>query len=107
MYVRDIHFVEDLEEVLGSEDSTAQMRSGLLGGDVYVARKFMHKDRILKIREYLEGIGRYSLPNYCAITKACPNFHRIDRWDPRAQRSILGRGRRRLLRQAARVSSRP
>lgn len=84
MYVNEIHFFEDIKKTLADEALVSSMREGLLAGNVYIARNFMPKDQILKIREYLEGIGRSSLPNYHPIERACPNFHRIDRWDPRA-----------------------
>ena len=84
MYAREIRYIEDIEAALADESLTTRMREGLLEGDVYIARHFMPRDQILKIREYLEGIGRHSLPNYQPIEPACPNFHRIDRWDPRA-----------------------
>ena len=67
MYARDIHFVESPQDILANPGQSTEMREGLLQGDVYVARGFMARDAILKIRDYLAGIGRSSLPNYCAI----------------------------------------
>lgn len=84
MYAREIKFIEDLESAVSDKSLVARMRAGILEGDVYIAKEFMSKEELLKIRKYLEGIGRNSLPNYQRIERACPNFHRIDWWDPRA-----------------------
>ena len=83
MYIRDIHEFSH-NEVLSDLKLVAEMREGLLQGDVYIARRVTPKGTLLKIREYLVGIGRASLPNYRPIEPRCPNFHRMDRWDPRA-----------------------
>ena len=37
-----------------------------------------------QLKSYLTSIGQSSLPNYEAITKTSPNFHRINRIDERA-----------------------
>lgn len=84
MYAQEIHSLDDIERILTDESLVKSLREGLLEGNVYIVRNFMPKDKILRIREYLQGIGRSSLPNYQAVEEACPNFHRIDRWDPRA-----------------------
>ena len=84
MFIRTIHEFDDHDEVLVDPSRIAQMRKDLLDGDVYIARRVVPKEKLLAIREYLIGIGRGSLPNYRSIEPRCPNFHRIDRWDPRA-----------------------
>lgn len=84
MFSREIHEFDDHDQVLADPKRIAEIRRGLLEGDVYIARSVIPKDKLLAIREYLIGIGRTSLPNYRAIEPRCPNFHRIDRWDPRA-----------------------
>jgi hypothetical protein len=84
MHAREICFLDDIAKAVSDEAQIARMRADILAGDVYIAKNFMSKQRVLEIRSYLEGIGRSSLPNYQRIEPACPNFHRIDRWDPRS-----------------------
>ncbi len=84
MEAGEVRFVDGIEEALSDDALIDQMRNHLLEGDVYIVKNFMPKDKILRIREYLCEIGRSSLPNYQTIEESCPNFHRIDRWDPRA-----------------------
>lgn len=84
MHARDLHFVDSLTEIVNSETNIQEMREGLLEGDVFVIRGVESKERLDAYRSYLEGVGRGSLPNYRAIEPNVPNFHRMDRWDPRA-----------------------
>lgn len=84
MFAREIYFIDSIRETLMDDAEMGRVREGLLKGDVYIARRFVSEECIFKIRQYLEGIGTYSLPNYRRIDRSCPNFHRIDRWDPRA-----------------------
>ena len=62
MDTRDFHVIDDLEQVMNDERRIAAMREGLLAGDVYIVKEVETKERIRKYREYLEGIGRGSLP---------------------------------------------
>lgn len=84
MYARNIVFIEDHAVALEQPDRIAEMREHLLAGDVYIARRVMPEPRLHDIREYLKGIAMGSLPNYHRVEVGCPNFHRLDRWDPRA-----------------------
>jgi len=84
MHLREIRYLDDLRAAVADEKVVGRMRDDILNGDVYIVRGFLEKERVLKIRDYLGGIGRNSLPNYQRIEKGCPNFHRMDRWDPRA-----------------------
>jgi len=84
MHLRDILFFDDLRAVLEDSRRVQELREGILAGDVYVFRHFLSLEKILEIRGYLEDVGRGSLPNYQRIEPNCPNFHRMDRWDPRA-----------------------
>lgn len=84
MHVRDIHVLENLERILDDESRIAEMRAGLLAGDVYIFKGVETRENIRKYRKYAEGVGRGSMPNYRRIEQGTPNFHRMDRWDPRA-----------------------
>jgi hypothetical protein len=61
-----------------------EVRDGLRAGDVYVARRAYDPDVLADIQSYLAGVGRHSLPNYAPIEAGAPNFHRMNRADPRA-----------------------
>ena len=84
MFARDIHYIEDISATIADEAKLQEIRDKILGGDVFIARRFISLEKIVAIRRYLEGIGTNSLPNYHLVEKGCPNFHRMDRWDPRA-----------------------
>ena len=84
MFVRDIRFFDSITEALNDNNRIAEMREGLLEGDAFIVKHVMSEDDIVRIRDYLGQIGLNSLPNYHKIEPGCPNFHRIDRWDPRA-----------------------
>ncbi len=84
MHARNIQEFDDWIALLGDPDRVASMKADLEQGDVFIGRRFLSKDRVLRIREYLQGLALNSLPNYEPIVPNCPNFHRIDRWDPRA-----------------------
>jgi hypothetical protein len=61
-----------------------EVRAGLRDGDVFIARRICDPDLLAEIRVYLTGVGRNSLPNYAPIEAGAPNFHRMNRSDPRA-----------------------
>ena len=84
MFVRKVEEFQDWDALLASQERIDAMRKGLEAGDVFIGRRFVDPETVRRLRGYLEGLARYSLPNYQAITPNCPNFHRIDRWDPRA-----------------------
>ncbi len=84
MYVGNVHRIENIFEALQDEDKIKEMRESILDGDVYVVRSYVPREKLLSIREYMTSIGRSSLPNYRPVERGAPNFHRMDRWDPRA-----------------------
>ena len=84
MYVREVKYIEDIHATLNSSSDILSIRDDLLVGDMFIVRRFLPKEQLIKMRNYMIDIGRCSLPNYQTITKGVPNFHRIDRWDPRA-----------------------
>ena len=84
MYLRNIINLEDYKTLLSVPDKVYELRNNILNGDLYIVKNAINKDFILKVRKYLTGIGRGSLPNYQAITPGAPNFHRINIWDDRA-----------------------
>jgi len=83
-YVGELHRLDDLGAILADPAQIALMRTNIEKGDVYIIKGVMEQKQLEPIREYLAGIGRYSLPNYEPIAPGAPNSHRINRWDPRA-----------------------
>jgi hypothetical protein len=70
--------------LLADRDRLDRIRSDIQDGDVYIARGVYSRELLADIREYLSTIGRHSLPNYARIEAGAPNFHRMNRADPRA-----------------------
>lgn len=84
IFARYIHTIADHNNVLNDRERLEEMRANIRSGDIYVAKEIVSRDLLTRIRDYLIGIGRHSLPNYYPIKQGCPNFHRMNRWDPRA-----------------------
>jgi len=84
MWARDVQFFDNHSSILGDRELIASLREQIEQGSVVIVRGAAETDLILRMREYLTGIGRGSLPNYHRIEPGCPNFHRMNRWDPRA-----------------------
>ena len=81
---RNILYATDLKALLNDPDKISEIRANILQGDLYIVKSVLDKNYVLKVREYLMGIGKNSLPNYQAIKVGAPNFHRINIWDDRA-----------------------
>ncbi|HJT23120.1 MAG TPA: hypothetical protein VJ873_00980, partial [bacterium] len=60
------------------------VRNQIKQGDIFIGKKVMAPALVGRIKDYLAGIGRCSLPNYEPIREGCPNFHRINYWDERS-----------------------
>ena len=81
---RELHWIEDHAALLDDPSRLEQVRQNIAAGDVYIARRQFDADWVRDVRTYLVGIGRGSLPNYAPIERGAPNFHRMNRNDPRA-----------------------
>ena len=64
MYARNIYDIHSLEETIQDEKRVAEIRAGLLAGDVYIARGVVDRDTIMKYRTYLQGIGRGNIRTF-------------------------------------------
>jgi hypothetical protein len=74
----------DVEDLLRRPIAAQAVIDSLKDGDLFVLRNYFDSERVAAIRNYLATVGRSSIPNYHAIEAGAPNFHRINRWDPRA-----------------------
>lgn len=83
-HARDVVFAEDLPRIVQDPDAVAEMRERIRDGDSYVVRSALPRGLVGRIKAYLSRIGQHSLPNYAKIEPGCPNFHRMNRLDPRA-----------------------
>jgi len=81
---RHVHSISDHSALLKDEQALAAVRRNIAEGDVYIARSVYPQSVLREIRDYLTAVGRSSLPNYARIEPAAPNFHRMNRADPRA-----------------------
>ena len=84
MFARDIHIIQDQGALLRDAKAIEAVRDKIKKGDVFIARHIFPQSLVEKIREYLMGIGKNSLPNYHPIEIGCPNFHRVNYWDERS-----------------------
>src|SRR5438132_48901 len=84
MFARNVLYFDDHSKVVNSPNRVEEIRKNITEGDVYVARNVFPKALIKRMIEYLSKVGSGSLPNYRKIAPGCPNFHRLNCWDPRA-----------------------
>ena len=81
---RELRWIAKDAELLNDEAALEQARANIRAGDVYIVRRQFDPLLLNEIREYLASVGRGSLPNYAPIQAGAPNFHRMNRADPRA-----------------------
>src|SRR5262245_54534286 len=81
---RHVRFISDAASLLHDDDLLGEVRQNIADGDIVVARRAADLGVLRDIRDYLITIGRSSLPNYAKIETGAPNFHRMNRSDPRA-----------------------
>src|SRR5579872_4362533 len=81
---RHVLSIDDPAAALTDAARIQQMRHNIAAGDIYIARRQLDPDLLSESRQYLEGVGRGSLPNYAPIEVGAPNFHRMNRRDPRS-----------------------
>lgn len=84
IYAKNVKFVDDYRRIIDNPEEISRIREDIKAGDVYIFKRLIDPEKIIKIREYLGGVGRNSLPNYHAIKAGAPNFHRLNIWDDRA-----------------------
>lgn len=84
MFVKEVHYLNNHDEVLNAPSMLDDVRSSIKNGDVFVFKNVYPKGKLLTIREYLIKVGQSSLPNYMKIEEGCPNFHRMNVWDKRS-----------------------
>jgi hypothetical protein len=81
---RNVHWLDDAAALLRDPERVEEVRADIAAGDVYIVRRQIDPAVLMELRSYLEGVGRGSLPNYAPIDAGAPNFHRMNRNDPRA-----------------------
>ncbi len=84
VYARDLIELEHDPNLVNDAARLADMRAHLAEGDIYLVRQVIPRDLIARIKTYLTNVGRHSLPNYHPLEPGCPNFHRVNQFDPRA-----------------------
>jgi hypothetical protein len=52
--------------------------------NICILRSVATRGEVSALVAYLSGVGRNSLPNWQAILRKCPNFHRVSHWDERS-----------------------
>ena len=84
MFARNIHVIDNHAALLADAKAVEEVSAQLRQGDVFIGKRVMEPALVDQIKDYLVGIGRYSLPNYEPIRESCPNFHRVNYWDERS-----------------------
>jgi hypothetical protein len=84
MHGRTLRSIDHHESLLGNPTALNEVRRDIADGDIYIARRVYDPALLDEIRHYLVAVGRSSLPNYTSIEAGAPNFHRMNRADPRA-----------------------
>lgn len=84
MLGRNVYDITDPAALVVDDARIEETRSRIAAGDVFIARRQFDPLLLKEIRAYLESVGRGSLPNYGLIEPGAPNFHRMNRADPRA-----------------------
>lgn len=84
IFARDVHTIPFHDVNLHDDTTIHEMRTNIKAGDSYIFTGASNRQQLQPIREYLIKIGQNSLPNYQAIERGAPNFHRINDMDPRA-----------------------
>ena len=85
---RTLFSIENPAALLADAGAVEDVRSRIAEGDICVARRQYEPASLDEIRRYLIAVGQGSLPNYVPIEEGSPNFHRMNRADPRAY--VLG-----------------
>ena len=83
-FAKKIHFLNNISDVISDKELIKEMSENIRRGDAYVLKKVIDTNTINDIIEYLENIGRNSIPNYQKIEYGCSNFHRINKRDERS-----------------------
>lgn len=78
----------EITEVPSGND-LENLKDRILRGEIIIWRNFMPVELCDRLKGYLLSVSRGSLPNYHAIDKGAPNFHRINDADDRA--TVAGR----------------
>lgn len=84
MFARNVHILKDQAALLQDNRAIEDVREQIREGDVFIAKAVFPTSLLGRIKDYLTGIGRNSLPNYRPIEMGCPNFHRINYRDERS-----------------------
>ena len=76
--------IKDINNLSDEPKRIEEIRSLIISEEIVVLKRFIDPHWIEQIKEYLSNIGKYSIPNFEKLHGATPNFHRLNRNDPRA-----------------------
>lgn len=80
----DLGNLDNLLKDSSHKDKVLEIRELILNGYVPLYRNVVPEHYVKKIIQYLEAVGKNSLPNYTPIYNQCPNSHRINDRDNRS-----------------------
>ena len=76
--------LENPSQILSNPEYAEEIREKIIQGEVFIAKQVCSPEWVQQVKTYLTRVGNSSLPNYKPIEMGCPNFHRMNRWDPRS-----------------------
>lgn len=86
IYLRNIKYIDrkDLNITINNSNEIQSIRKNIAQGDIYIVKNYYGVTKCDSIVDYLKKVGQSSFPNYHPIEKGAPNFHRMNKLDPRA-----------------------
>ena len=81
---RKLHVVEHRPELFDDTRFVEEMRANIRDRDFYVVKNLVDATVLGRIRAYLTGVGRSSLPSWSPLEEGCPDFHRVQQMNPRS-----------------------
>lgn len=79
-----IDFISSLDIDSLSHEKKEEYKRSISDGKLLILKNYLDEHKVEEIKKYLTMIGQSSFPNYQSIERNCPNFHRLNRCDPRA-----------------------
>ena len=76
--------IKDIAPLVNEPSRIDEIRSLIMSEEIVILKEFIDPQWIEQVKNYLTDIGKKSLPNYEALHETTPNFHRLNRSDPRA-----------------------
>lgn len=81
---RKTHIIEFSKSLLDDKVKIDEMRENILNNDGYIVKNYLDPKLADDIVDYLKSIAKGSLPAWYPLQENCPDFHRVNNFDPRS-----------------------